>query len=453
MRTLIGLAVAAMAIAFGGLYWFWNSPDVPLARPNPASSATADDGARRVKGKPTIAVLPFVDRGQMEKRAYFSDGITEDIISEFGRFSNLLVLSWNAVAPYKGKSVALDQLSRDLNVRYVVGGTVRQTGDQFVITVQLTDARRGILLWSERYARRLDEIFAVQDEIARNVVAALSIRLTRLEQQRVFRKATDSLDAYDHVLRGRSLMRRVVRDANLDARKMFQKAIDSDPNYGVAYVDLGWSYMNDFLYGWSEWPIRALNRSRELAEHAIRLDERNASAHGLLAQVLTFQREFKSAKKEVEQAIRLNPNNATNHAIKGGLLMWLGDTKAAVSALELALRLDPHPRAMWVANLAQCYYFERRYKESIRLLERFPALFKEDGTIFALLAAANGQLGQLEHAAQALEKLRRVSPFFDATVYAANFVDHQNGRHFLEGLEKAGWKADTASTGGDRQRP
>jgi TolB-like protein/Flp pilus assembly protein TadD len=390
-------------------------------------------------GKPTIAVLPFKNRSGEEVQAYFSDGITEDVITDLGRFSNLLILSWNAVAPYKGQEIPLKKLSKDLNVRYVVGGTVHRAGKRLRITVQLTDAERGVLLYSERFDKDVKDIFVVQDQITRQVVGTLAIRLTELEQERAFKKPTEILDAYDYVLRGRNLIRRIERSANLDARALFERAIKIDAQYVDAYVGLGWSHMNDFWYGWTEWPERAIKRAQEVAEQAIRLDVRNASVHTLLASVLTFQKQYQEAKEKIDQAIKLNPNNATSHAIRGILMMWAGNPNDAVPSLEFALRLDPAPIAQWLLGLGQSYYFLERYDDAIRLLNRFERRFHEDPAPYALLAAAHGQLGQNDQAARALDKLKRISPFFDAKVYAGNLSNPAHGKHLLEGLSKAGF--------------
>ena len=283
----------------------------------------------------------------------------------------------------------------------------------------------------------MKDIFVVQERIAKQVVGILAIRLTQLEQERAFKKPTDELDAYEHVLRGRNLLRRVERGANLEARYMFEAAMKIDPRYVEAYIGLGWSHMNDFWYGWSEWPDRAIERAKEMAERGIGLDTESASAHALLASVLTFKQEFSEAEREVDLAIKLNPNNALSHAIRGTLMMWSGKAEAAIPSLELALRLDPAPTAWWLLSLGQSYYFLGRYSESIRLLERFGHRFEEDPAPYALLAAAHGQMGHHDQAAEAWSKLRRVSPFFDANIYVGNLANPEHGKHFLEGLSKA----------------
>jgi class 3 adenylate cyclase/TolB-like protein/Flp pilus assembly protein TadD len=433
-------AIAGSVFVLAALMVFWLckpaiDPDERVETPQNGDTSVI---ASKPAGTPTIAVLPFKNRSGEEGQAYFSDGITEDVITDLGRFSNLFVLSWNAVAPYKDQEIHLKKLSQDLNVRYVVGGTVHRVADRLRITVQLTDARRGVLLYSERFDENIKDIFVVQDQITRQVVGTLAVRLTELEQARAFKKPTKILDAYDHVLRGRNLLRRIERSANLDARAMFERAIEIDAQYVDAYVGLGWSHMNDFWYGWTEWPQRAIERAHALAEQAIGFDARNASVHTLLASVLTFQRRYQEAEQEIDRAIRLNPNNAISHAIRGVLMMWSGNPNDAVPALEFALRLDPAPIAQWLLGLSQSYYFLKRYDDAIRLLNRFEHRFNEDPAPYALLAASHGQLGQIDQATRALDKLKRISPFFNAKIYAGNLANPVHGRHLLEGLSKAG---------------
>lgn len=251
-RWLVGGAIAAalalLAVA-AALYWT-GVPSWPWASPPEGDRQSMPaPGRAELPGKPTIAVLPFADQGGDAENAYFADGVTEDIIGELGRFSSLFVLSWSAVAPYKETAVTPEELRRDLDVRYVVSGTIRRADNRLRVTVQLTDAVRGVLLWSERYDERLADVFAVQDQITRQVVGALAVHLSRVEQARVFAKPTASLGAYDLVLRGRELLQRIERDANFNARAMFEAALAIDPHYADAHVGLAFTNLADFKYG------------------------------------------------------------------------------------------------------------------------------------------------------------------------------------------------------------
>jgi TolB-like protein len=399
--------------------------------------SAADSVSARV-GKPTIAVLPFSDQSDAGGQDYFSDGVTEDIIRALGRFSGLLVLSWNAVAPFKGQAVALDELGEQLGARYVVGGTIRRSGDQLRVSVELTDMQRGVLLWSERFDDRLKDIFAVQDRITQQVVAALAGRVRWLEQAEALAKPTESLGAYDLVLRGRSLLRRVERSANFDARSFFERAIAIDSSYADAHVGLGWTYLNDFLWGWTQWPHRAVEEADRSARHAIELDDRNAAAHALRAFIFIFHRAFEAAETAIDRALELNPNDAMSHAIRGDVMVYGGRPEEAIEPLETALQLDPHPLAWWLVDLGQAYYLEGRYADVVALFDRFTGDFTEDPGPHAILAAAHAQLGEIEAASAAAEQLRRGSPFFDSESYASGIAGAEHQRHLLDGFRKAG---------------
>ncbi len=441
-RSRRSIAIAAMVIgcvvAAFGLIWVVSGPGAPS---DPAEAPSADEmpeAAALSGGIPTIAVLPFENRSGDPAQTYFSDGVTEDVITDLGRFSNLRVLSWNAVAAYRGETVSPQQIGRDLEVRYVVGGSLRLDGDQLRVTVQLTDTEQGVLLWSERYDGSLDDVFAVQDEITQQVVGTLAVRLTRAELDRAHGTPTDHLGAYDHVLRGRDLLRRIERDANFEARDLFERAIALDRDYADAHVGLGFTHLYDFMYGWTEWMDRAADRAQDLAEQAIRLDDRNAAAHGLLAHILTYRQQYGRGVQESERAIELNPNNALNLAIRGTALVRAGRPEEALASLELALRLDPYPIAWWVVSTSQANYYLGRYEEAVRTIDRYGRRFEEDPVLYVFLAAAHGQLGQRDEAAEALAGLQRISPFFNPEIFATAFADPEHRERLLEGLRKAG---------------
>ena len=401
----------------------------------------AEVGAEAVAvpaGKPVIAVLPFDDRSSAGDQGYFSDGVTEDVIRALGRFSGLQVLSWSAVAPFKDEPIGLEQIGDELGARYVVSGAVRRAADQLRVSVELTDTARGVLLWSERYDEPLADIFAVQDRITQQVVAALAVRVAEVERGAAAAKPTESLSAYDLVLQGRDLLRQVERDANFDARAYFERAIAIDPDYADAHVGFGWTHLNDFLWGWTQWPHRAVERADEAATRAVELDDRNAAGQALRAFILLFRGDLTTAEAMIDRAIELNPNDALNHAIRGEVLFNAGRPEEAALAMELALALDPHPLAWWLVGLAQSYYLAGRYADVIALFDQFIGNFDEDPAPHAILAAAHAQLDNVEAAARAVTQLRRVSPFFDSEIYVGSIASDEHQEHLLDGLRKAG---------------
>lgn len=427
-RRHLSLALAALVVllvAVGAA--LWQAGLVPLG-------GEADP----LSGKPTVAVLPFEDRSPGDTDAWFADGITEDVIADLGRFSSLHVLSWSAVAPYRGQSVSPEALSRVLGVRYIVSGSVARGEDRLTLRVQLTDAATGTLLWSERLSERVEDVFALQQKVARRVVGALAVKVTGVELDRALDKPTDSLDAYEAVLKGRALLRTRTRPANFEARSVLERAVELDPGYAAARVALGWTHLFDYIYGWSVRRDRSRETARSLAEEALSHDPNNADAHALLAYLLRFEDQPVVAERHIDLALDLNPNDAQSHAIKGMLRLMQGDLEAARETLELAIRLDPSPVESWFFQLGEAYYLLGRYQDTVAVIERFRSTIGEDPAPYAILAAAYARLGEEAEAAAAAEDVRRLSPFFDTESFAAFFAPEGHETDLLEGMRAAG---------------
>lgn len=390
-----------------------------------------------VTDRASIAVLPFGNLGARQNE-YFSDGLTEDLISALGRFSSVSVMSWNAVAGYKGQAPSPDQLARDLSVRYVVDGSVRRSSDRLRVTVRLSDAERGTLLWSERYEEALSDVFAMQDKITRSIVSTLATRVGYLEQQRAHTKPTEKLDAYDLYLRGRQAYRRFTRPANLEAQGMFKKAIAFDPDYADAHAALASTYIKSAEMGWTERPDKALEWAHELTQSALRLDPSNELAHVLLAILYTYQRQYELALAELDRATQYNPNYTGHYAERGWVLLLSGLWDEAIDALEEALRYDPNPTPNTFSNLALAYYFRERYDEAVVILKR--ALDQHPGhvPIHIALAALYAKLGRTEDAERAAADVRRLHPFFDAQLYGDAFRDPVDRERIRGALRRAG---------------
>jgi len=388
-------------------------------------------------GRPTIGVQPF--QGEDEGDAFFRSGVTEDVIAQLGRFSGLIVQSWNAVAPYGQAPLRFDRLADELDVRYIVHGSLRRSADRLRANVQLSDAERGVLLRSERYDEPMADLFAVQDKISRSVAAALSVRLIRLEQARAVATPQDDLSAYELVLRGRAKLRAPRREANLEARSSFNQALALDTTSAAAHVGLGWTHAADVLWGWSEWPVASLAQAEEHARRAVALNAYDASAHALLADALRFQGRLEEAEEQVLRAIALNPNDAVSHAIHGCILLYSGSPGAAIPALEQALRLDPILSIWARTKLAQSYYLQREFEAAVRLLSRPDIDFAQNPAPHAVLAAALAQLGREAEAREAARGARGAHPFFDAEGFATNIADPGQSAFLLEGLQKAGF--------------
>jgi adenylate cyclase len=389
--------------------------------------------------RPVVAVLPFLTLNAEPNDDYFGDGLTEDIISALGRFSELAVLARNAVFPYKGKRLGSEELGRKLGARYLVEGSVRHNPDRLRISVQLADAANGALLWSTQYDAPAKNVFSIQDDITRQVAGALAVKLTNLEQARAAAKPPDRLEAYDLVLRGRALMRRNTRSANIEARRMFQRAIDLDSGYAAPYVALGDAYHSSFLLGWTDQPVEILQRMQNLATKAIGLDSFSAGAHTLLGVVYMQFRQHERAVDELKRAIDLNPSDAETYGWLGQALLFMGGLDDSIRATEMALRFDPNldVRQWW--SLGVAYLLAGRTADAIRVTEQ--KIPEDIGFVFnyVTLAAAYAEAGRTEDAARAVDSVRKLDPFFDTDNYGSLFRKADHRAQMAASLRKAGF--------------
>jgi TolB-like protein len=390
--------------------------------------------------RPSIAVLPFVNMSGDPEQEYFSDGISEDIITALSKLRWFFVIARNSSFIYKGKAVHLKQIADELGVGYVVEGSVRKAGDRVRITAQLNDVATGSHVWAERYDRSLADVFAVQDEITEAIVAAIEPQLYAAENFRARRKPPDSLDAWDLVMRALSHYWRVTRQDNVVAQALLEKAISIDPNYGQAYGLLASSYMFSAHMGWGDatTPVHA----ERAALAAIGADSEDPWAHCALANAHLIFRRFDDSLAEFELALRLNPNFALAQGYYGLSLAYSGRWQEAYEAAQRALRLSPRDpfAAVYCGIAAYAQYLGRNYDEAIRLSRE--ALRQRGDFVGAhrVLTAAAGMAGQADLAQQALLELRRAQPNVSRAWIAANMpIRHDDDRaHYLEGFRRAG---------------
>ena len=321
-------------------------------RPPPPSRVvfTEPAPALALPDKPSIAVLPFVNMSRDPEQEYFSDGMTEDLITDLSKLAGLFVIARNSVFTYKGKAVKPEQVSRELGVRYVLQGSVRKAGDRVRITAQLVDATTGYHRWAERYDRELQDIFAVQEEISRKIVAALAVQLTAGEQARLGRQYTDNLEAYDYLLRGSESLGRYTQETNGQARQMFEKAIALDPTFALAYALLGLTYFGEWSLQWSQDP-QTLERAFALAQQAVALDDSLPVAHRALGVVYQWRKQPAQAIAALERAIVLDPNDADGYASLAHVLNFTGKPEEALRLAQKAMRLNPHYPDSYLSNL------------------------------------------------------------------------------------------------------
>jgi len=360
---------------------------------------------------PSIAVLPFVNMSGDPEQEYFSDGITEDLITDLSKVSGLFVIARNSAFTYKGRAVMIQEVSRELGVRFILEGSVRKAGNRVRISAQLVDSITGGHIWAERYDRELTDIFDLQDEVTREIVSALAVNLTKGEEDRLARQGTDNLKAYDYALRGLESYYRFTKDANVEAQEMFEKSIELDPRYASAYSWLGLVLLHSWTHGWSQAP-QSLDRAFELAQRAIELDDSLPEAYRILGDVYLYRKQHKKAMAELDKAIALNPNYADAFAGLAEVLNWAGKPEKSIELVKKGMRLNPHHHVWYFYVLGVSYIFTGLYEEAIEVLKRGTIRNPDFLGSHLALAPLYAEMGRKEEAQLEVEEILRVSPHF-----------------------------------------
>jgi adenylate cyclase len=394
--------------------------------------------------KPSIVVLPFINMSDDPKQEYFSDGITEDLTTDLSKISSLFVIARNSAFTYKGKAVKVQDVSREMGVRYVLEGSVRRAGDQVRITGQLVDATTGYHLWSERYDRPLQDIFTLQDEITQQIATALRTEVLEAEQKRIRRIPTENLNAYETLLRGREYFSRFTKEANTQARQMYEKAIALDPQYAGAYAVLGFTYLVDWALQWSQDP-QALERAAELAQKAITLDDSLPEAHILLGYVSLWKnRQHDLAIAEGGRALALDPNNAEGYATLANILTFAGRPEEAIALLEKGMRLNPRAPNyfFYLFELGHAYHWLGQYEKAIAIQKRVLLLNPNEFVAHLELAKIYDELGREEEARAEVAEALKLNPHYSLEALRERhpYKDPVALERYLAAMRKAGLK-------------
>ncbi len=363
--------------------------------------------------KPSIAVLPFENMSDDPEQEYFSDGITEDIITDLSKISALFVIARNSAFTYKGKAVKVEKVGEELGVRYILEGSVRKALDRVRISAQLVDAATGGHLWAERYDRKLEDIFALQDEVTQEIVSVLAVKLTEGEKTRRACKCqyTCNTDAYDCFLRGLEYFRGLTKENNSLAREMFKKAVKMDPRYALAYTMLGHTYLAEWTLGWG-WDIQTLERAFELAQKSIALDDSLPEPHELLGNIYLWKKHHEKAIAELELALSLDPNNADWLAGLGGILVWADRPEEAIGLIKKAMGLNPMFPPMYLWNLGNAFLMTERFDDAISTLKKAISRNPDFWPSHVLLAASYSAAGRVEEAQAEAEEALKINPDF-----------------------------------------
>jgi adenylate cyclase len=390
--------------------------------------------------KPSIAVLPLVNMSGDSEQEFFADGLTEDIITELSRFHDLLVISRNSTFVYKGKAVKVQEVAREFGVDYVLEGSVRKAGGRIRVTVQLIDAETDRHIWAERYDRELEDIFAIQDEITRAIVATLQGRVEAATHDRAKRKPTDNMIAYECVLTAKVLHHRSTRSDNEQAQRLLDRALALDPNYAHAHAWKACVLGQTWVYDWCADRDATFQQVAAELELALALDDNDSDVHRILAAVNLNRDDHDKAAYHQERALTLNPNYDLVAVQQGELLTWLGRPEEGIDWIKKAMRLNPyHPERFW-SHLGRACYCAEKYAEAA---EAFSRLTRPDHTHHAFLAATFAQMGNsVAAAAHAAEVLKREPQFSVAAYLGTQHYKHEADRNRHEaGLLKAGLSA------------
>ena len=410
-----------------------------VATVNPAAAPARAKGEgpaplRERPDKPSIAVLPFNNMSGDPEQEHFADGITEDIITELSRFRELFVISRNSSFKYKGKAVEVQKFAAELGVQYVVEGSVRKAGKRVRITVQLIDAETDHHLWAERYDRDLEDIFAIQDEVTSSIVAVLPGRVEAAAHDRVARKTTDNMAAYECVLTGKRLHHRSRREDNAAALQLLQRAIQLDPGYAHAHAWKACVLGQAWGYGWCEDRDALEKIIVEEAGTALALDDNDSDVHRILAAIAVTRHEFAKAMHHQERALRLNPNDDLIVVQQGEILTWSGRAGEGIDWILKAMRLNPyHPARFW-GHLGRAYFVARQYGDAIAAFRHIAAPDVGYETFFAACHARLDDLAVAQaHAQRVLTQVPRFSidRYLDTTMHYQQPADRAHHRESL----------------------
>ena len=428
MPILAGVVVVlVLAVAVGIRQFYMRRPSI--------EPASVDKMAFQLPDKPSVAVLPFVNLTGDPDQEYFSDGITEEIISALSGVPKLFVIARNSTFTYKGKPVKVQEVSEELGVRYVLEGSIRKAGEKIRVTVQLIDAITGHHLWSERYDRNLKDIFAVQDEITQKIITAMQVKLSEGEQARVVAKGTNNFDAYLKCLKANEYLNRENIESNALAKQLAEEAIVLDPEYAWPYFVVARTHISEVWLGKSKSPEQHLIEAKKLLQKAIALDNTFAEAHSELGFLFSIEKQYDKALTLGEKAVALNPNSADSHLRLGKILTFAGRFEESIPEYKTAIRLNPIPPDLYFWSLGLSYGFSGQYEEAITWCEK--AIHQEPNSLWAhiMMTVVYSWSGREEDARTEAAEVLRLDPKFSLEKF-----EKRTGKRLVSALRKAGLK-------------
>ncbi|MEE9210789.1 MAG: tetratricopeptide repeat protein [Kiloniellales bacterium] len=431
---LVAAAAAVILIGAGLTVWLrpWEAGVAPVATPAPLP-ALSDD-------RPSLAVLPFDNLSGDPEQEYFVDGMTEDLITDLSQVSGLLVIARNSVFTYKGKAVKVQQIGRELGVKYVLEGSVRRAGNRVRINAQLVRTRDGTHIWAERFDREITDVFALQDAVTRKLVTALAITLTQGEEQRLSRSGEVSPEAYDMLLRGLERLRRYNPEDNRLSRDYFERALALDPNFARAHADLAFSHSMDLLSGWTASPEESLLLAKKHGDLALELDPNLREVHFAMGSVYLRERRFEEAIESSLRAIKIDPNYADAYVQMAWFQMYAGRAGDGLELVEKAMRLNPHYSFFYSTVRGLIALHLGRFEEAAAAFEAAVNRNPQFPIAHQLLAATYAHLGRIEDAEWEAGELLTLLPDFTISAERARapYKREEDLDLYIEGLRKAG---------------
>ena len=430
-------AAVALALIFaGGLgIWFHQSrPDIEPAR--------AEQMAFPLPDKPSIAVLPFDNLSGDTDQDYLGDGITENIIASLSKISQILVIARNSAFTYKNKPVKVQRVAEELGVRYVLEGSVQRSGEKLRVTAQLIDAVKGHHLWSERYDRQMQDLFDVQDDITREIVLALHVKFTEGEEARIRHRLTNDLEAWEYAVRGYALFERFTKEDNARARELFQRAVELDPQYAWVLAKLGFTYLIDARFGFSEDPNASFEKALDIALKTLELDDGIADGYMLLATIRLTQRRYEEALELGRKAVALDPNYPQAHANLAHVTRDLGQWDQTIELTNSAVRLHPHHPAWYFLSPSTAYVFKDAYDQAVLAAEEGARKAESEylkAVFYRQMAFAHMEAGREKQARRSMMEGQRLNPA--TSEWYRGYFRFKNPDHLdrmLTALRKAG---------------
>ncbi|WP_171210384.1 MULTISPECIES: tetratricopeptide repeat protein [unclassified Ruegeria] len=413
--------------------------------------ASVDRMALPLPDKPSLVVLPFEDFSDSKENEYFADGMTEDLITDLSKISGIFVISRNSSWTYKDKAVRSQQVAEELGVQYILEGSVRRAGDQVRVNAQLIDALGGHHIWADRYDSQIEDVFALQDQVLREITTALAVQLTAIEEGGLERAETESPLAYDAVLRGLDLLRRDNEDATAEAISAFEKAIELDPDYSRAYAGLAAAHWRIVQSVWFLAAGGGFERSwREVLKNIDKaMEAPSALAYSLKAQILVEQGRHSEAFDELDKALALSPSDPDIHVAKAKVLNATGRAAEAEAALRYAVRFDPLQTTRYLRELGVAQLHQRKYREAVSTMRRVIARENDSAPDIMTLVSALGHLNETDEVPALIEKYNEIAvpSFYDPFTAQESLLwwygdmfgyDPEYRQHLFEGLVKAG---------------